>query len=272
MSSSTASSPSHITIIGYGNMGRALLDSWLANNDIDTYFYIVDPHNTPPDHQCVSHSATINQKNAQSEIIVLAIKPQIMDEVCGNLKEHLNPESLIISIAAGQSIAALEGQLGADQPIARIMPNTPAAIGKGMSVGCINQKTSTQQQSWANQLFECTGLIKWINDEYLMDAVTALSGSGPAYLFHMIESLAHAGVQSGLPENLAATLARQTIIGSAALAEANPDTPIKALRQNVTSPKGTTEAGLSILMNGELQEILDRTIAAATARSKELGD
>ena len=152
------------------------------------------------------------------------------------------------------------------------MPNTPAAIGKGMTVAVANSNVSLENSNKAKDLLKTTGKFEWADEEEMMDAVTALSGSGPAYVFHLIEMLAKAGAENGLPENLAMTLARQTVIGAAALAEAEPQTKPETLRENVTSPGGTTEAALRILMDGRAQSLLNETLAAAKHRSEELSE
>lgn len=205
-----------------------------------------------------------------ADIFILAVKPQIMNEVCQTLKDKISKETLVLSIAAGQKIRNFERHFGPDQPVIRVMPNTPAAIGQGISVAVANGNVSSEQREIASTLLNSIGFVEWVENESLMDAVTALSGSGPAYVFHLIEAMAKAGVETGLSPNFAMKLARQTVIGSAALAAAEADTTAEQLRKNVTSPGGTTAAALDILMNGEMQDVFNRALAAATARSKEL--
>lgn len=259
-----------IALIGCGKMGSALLRGWI-NADIARSIFVVEPGGLPAEFQNIPNLHTLAgiADLGDIDICVLAVKPQIMKDVCESLRSKIAPTTMILSIAAGQTIANFETYFGAAQPVIRSMPNTPAAIGAGMVVAIANQATSSDHQAIADKLLKTIGIVEWAKDESIMDAVTALSGSGPAYVFHLIEVMAEAGVQSGLSPDFAMVLARQTVIGSAALAAAEPDTSATQLRQNVTSPGGTTEAALNILMN-EMQGIFNRALAAATARSKEL--
>lgn len=249
-------------------MGAALLQGWQSSN-IKADFLVIDPSKKPKKAAYASDISKAKSALAKTDLIILAIKPQTMAEACRDLKKHITGKTPILSIAAGQSIAKIQKHLHASQPIIRTMPNTPAAIGKGITVALANKSVTTKTKSLAEKLLTCAGKLEWIKTEKLFDAVTALSGSGPAYIFYLIEVLTKAGTNSGLPKPLAQNLARQTIIGSAALAEFSKETP-ETLRKNVTSPGGTTEAALKILMNGEMQKIFDKALAAATARSKEL--
>jgi pyrroline-5-carboxylate reductase len=264
----------HITLVGYGKMGQALLEGWL-NSPINAKFTIIDPQidkkleNTPLK---THYSSTEDAQSAlnTTKMVILAVKPQIMANVCAELKPHIAPDAAIMSIAAGQTIANFERYFSPSQPIIRTMPNTPAAIGKGMSIAVANTRIRAQQKELAEALLTSAGKIEWVQDENLLDAVTAVSGSGPAYVFHLIEILTKSAESAGLTPALAATLARQTVIGAAALAENEPETPAATLRENVTSPGGTTAAALEILMNGEWQDIFDRAIAAAKDRGQAL--
>jgi pyrroline-5-carboxylate reductase len=201
--------------------------------------------------------------------IVLAVKPQSMDSV---VPAYAGPAAtaLTISIAAGKSIAYYEKLLGDSRAIVRVMPNTPAAVGRGMAVCVANAKTTEAQRTRTSQLMAAVGDVAWIEDESLMDAVTALSGSGPAYAFLLVECMAKAGEAVGLAPDLAMRLARQTMIGSGELMRlASEDAGI--LRKNVTSPGGTTEAALKVLMGDPgLEALMIRAIAAATKRGQEL--
>ncbi|PZQ45538.1 MAG: pyrroline-5-carboxylate reductase, partial [Micavibrio aeruginosavorus] len=161
-------------------------------------------------------------------------------------------------------------RFGEQQPIVRAMPNTPASIGKGMSVAGAAHGTSEDIMLTAHKLLSALGLVEWVKDEGLLDPVTAVSGSGPAYVFYLIEALAEAGLQAGLDKDFAMTLARQTVVGAAALAEHDAEIPAHRLRENVTSPNGTTAAALSVLMDGRLQDVMNEAVAAATKRGKEL--
>ena len=254
-------------------MGSALLQGWL-NSNIEAQFVVIDPHtpekfkNHPGVYWCAEEIGNCPDVIEPSDMFVFAIKPQIIEEACMGL--GYDRDCCMLSIAAGKSLSYFENFFGNTQPIIRAMPNTPAAIGKGMSIAIANSATTDEQKFLAAQLLETAGQLEWIDDESLMDAVTALSGSGPAYVFYLIEMLASAGTKAGLPEDMATTLARQTVIGAAALAEADPQTGAATLRQNVTSPGGTTEAALNILMDGTVQDVFDKALEAATTRSKEL--
>lgn len=253
-----------------------MLQGWL-NSDITATYSIVEPYGQPDFTKSITTIAygktvaDIKDQIADSDICILAVKPQMMMEVCEALKHVINKNCLILSIAAGQTIANFEDYFGADQPIIRVMPNTPAAIGKGMSVAVPNSYPTNEQKDIVTKLLNCSGKTEWVKDESLMNAVTAVSGSGPAYIFHLIEALAAAGEEVGLEPDLAMTLARQTVIGSAALAGSEADTPAKTLRENVTSPGGTTAAALDVLMDGRFQKILNEALTAAKTRGEELG-
>jgi pyrroline-5-carboxylate reductase len=262
--------PTHITLVGCGKMGQALLEGWL-NGPINAKFTIIDPNTAQNQENTPKTSYFSNVSEAKSalnstKIVILAVKPQIMSNICAELKSHIAPDAAIISIAAGQTIANFESYFFPNQPIVRTMPNTPAAIGKGMSVAIANKHVRAGHKETAEALLTCAGKVEWIQDENLLDAVTAISGSGPAYIFHLIEILAQSGEKAGLSPSLATTLARQTVIGAAALAESTPEMDATTLRENVTSPGGTTAAALEILMNGEWQDIFDRAINAAKQR------
>jgi pyrroline-5-carboxylate reductase len=254
-----------ILLVGVGKMGGALLTGWSNNTSyiISTF----DPYNSDADYQFSSDI------KSNFDVVILAVKPQIMDDVAANLKHLITPETLTLSIAAGKTISFYEDILGNDRPIIRAMPNTPALIGKGITVLCGNKNVTSSQKDLALDLLSSVGLTEWIDVEELMDAVTAVSGSGPAYIFHMIEAMTAAGINSGLSSLLAEKLARQTVIGSAALAESDKETPISHLRENVTSKGGTTEAALKILMSDDgLTELMTRAILDAKKRGKELAE
>lgn len=265
-----------LALIGCGKMGGALLRGWLAQEGQER-ITVLEPGLLPDfvDHPRVTHVQTIDDflKAAPPEGLVLAVKPQVMAGVCESLRPAVGPETLVISIAAGRTIESFHRIFGAAQPVIRAMPNTPAAIGKGMSVAVASASVTQAQKARAEALLRVTGRLEWVEDEGLMDAVTAVSGSGPAYVFALIEALAQGGVQAGLHPDLAMTLARQTVIGAAALAGIEANTPARTLRQNVTSPGGTTEAALEVLLSGEegLNSLLARAVAAAVNRGRELG-
>lgn len=257
-----------LLLIGCGKMGSALLSSWLSDQLI-SYAHVVEPNAAVPTHSRVAHHPSLDVYDGKPDMVVLAVKPQIMQQVCTDLAPLLPKTTPILSIAAGQSLANFEQYFGPDRPVIRAMPNTPAAIGKGMSVAIANDQTTEAHRRIAQNLLSAAGEFVWLSDESQMDAVTAVSGSGPAYVFYFMEALCAAAVAAGLPEDQAMILARQTVIGSAALAE-NDHSPPALLRRNVTSPGGTTEAALSVLMDGQFEEIVTKAVAAATARSKEL--
>ncbi len=259
-----------ITLLGCGKMGSALLRGWLTSG-MKAVFHVVEPYGLPQEFAGVSsihHHAEAKDAPA-SDVYILAVKPQVMDEACRALKAP--NDSLVLSIAAGQTIAGFEKRFGTAMAIIRTMPNTPAAIGKGITVAVANPNVNSEQKDMATRLLRAAGQVEWLDDEGLMDAVTAVSGSGPAYVFLMIEALGVAGEKAGLPKDLAMKLARQTVIGAAALAEADGDTDAMTLRRNVTSPGGTTEAALKVLMeDGRLQALMNEAVLVAERRGKEL--
>ena len=208
-------------------------------------------------------------KVAAAAAIVIAVKPQTAPEAVPPLARYVGKNTLVLSIMAGRTIGFLEKALpGA--AIVRAMPNTPAAIGRGITVACPNGKVSARQRKLASDLLAAIGTVEWANDETLMDAVTAVSGSGPAYVFLLAEAMTKAGIAAGLPADLAATLARETVAGSGELLHRSP-LDAATLRQNVTSPGGTTAAALAVLMGpGGFDELLTKAIAAATRRGREL--
>lgn len=274
MSPLAPSSPLSIGIAGYGKMGGAMTMAWVQSPFV-RQISILDPFpliDEIPNKEKVAgytEPAAFLKDSSQWDILVLAVKPQSMDALCGSLKD-LRKDLPILSIAAGKSLGYFAAKFGETQPVIRAMPNTPAAIGKGMSVAVASPAISAETKANVNFLVSCFGKMEWVKDENLMDAVTAVSGSGPAYVFYLIESLAQAGVASGLDKDFAVTLARQTVIGAAALAEDSLDMSAEKLRENVTSPNGTTAAALSSLMDGRFQDVLNEAVAKATARSKEL--
>lgn len=254
-------------------MGGALLDGWLANGLDPRATIILDPF--PSDALKQIEGLTLvtdgSYQGAAPRAVVLAVKPQMMDEALPSVSAMAGPATLFISIAAGKPIAYFEGLLGAATPIVRVMPNTPAAVGAGASALIANAGCSDADKALATALTDAAGISVWLDHEDQMDAVTGVSGSGPAYVFHMIEALTAAAETEGLAPDLALALARQTVIGAAALAAASPETA-ETLRVNVTSPKGTTEAGLVALMDSKsgLTSLLQKTVAAAANRSREL--
>ena len=205
-------------------------------------------------------------------VIVLAVKPQAMDGVVHSYRRFTTPETVFLSIAAGKTLAYFGRHLGDQAAVIRAMPNTPAAIGRGITVGCPNPHVSATQIALCDRLLAAAGEVAWVDDEALIDGATAVSGSGPAYVFLLIECLAKAGIAAGLPAELAMRLARITVSGAGELARLSSEAA-ETLRQNVTSPGGTTRAALDVLMAPDgLEALLAKAVAAAAARSRELAE
>ncbi len=204
------------------------------------------------------------------DIVVFAVKPQSMDAVAPAYRRFAGPGAVFLSIAAGKTLGYFEDKLGDRAAIVRAMPNTPAAVRRGITVACPNGLVTAEQKQLCNELLLVVSEVAWIKDESLLDAVTALSGSGPAYVFLLVECMAKAGIEAGLPEDLADQLALATVSGSGELLRLS-DEPPEVLRQNVTSPGGTTAAALKVLMADDaLQPLLSKAVAAAAKRSREL--
>jgi pyrroline-5-carboxylate reductase len=258
-----------IALAGAGKMGGAMLTGWLAGSLDAKQVVVIEPMPSADISALVANGVRLNPRDAtRVETLVVAVKPQSFREAGAQLKSLISPTTLVVSIMAGTTIAALREVCGG--AVVRAMPNTPAAIGRGITVAVPAKNVSAAQRATADALLRATGSVEWVADESLMDAVTAVSGSGPAYIFLLAEELARAGVAAGLPEELATKLARETVAGSGELLRRS-DLSAATLRQNVTSPGGTTAAALSVLMAEDgLQQLMIRAIAAATARSKEL--
>ena len=258
-----------IALAGAGKMGGAMLAGWLAGGLDPTQVVVIEPMPSAEITALAARGVRLNPKDIASvETLVVAVKPQSFREAGVQLRSLVGPTTLVVSIMAGTTIAALSEVCGG--AVVRTMPNTPAAIGRGITVAVPASNVSAAQRATADALLRATGSVEWVDDERLMDAVTAVSGSGPAYIFLLAEELARAGVAAGLPEELATKLARETVAGSGELLHRS-DLSAPTLRQNVTSPGGTTAAALSVLMAEDgLQQLMIRAIAAATARSKEL--
>jgi pyrroline-5-carboxylate reductase len=261
----------NLVLVGAGKMGGAMLAGWLAGGLDPRRAIVIEPM---PSDELTALAARGVQVNPLSSgvtaAIVIAVKPQGAADAMASLASMVGPQTVAVSIMAGRPLAFLEQHLPAGTAAVRAMPNTPAAIGRGMTVAVPNARVSAGQRDLAHQLLAAIGAVEWVADEALMDAVTAVSGSGPAYVFLLAEALAKAGVAAGLPPELAAKLARETVSGSGELLHTSP-LDAAVLRQNVTSPGGTTAAALSVLMaEPGLQALLDRAIDAATKRSREL--
>jgi len=273
-SSVTAASPltnlnGTIALAGAGKMGGAMLTGWLAGGLDANRVIVVEPFPADDIKALAAKGVRINPKDAgTADTLVVAVKPQMFREAGPALKKLVGPGTLVVSIMAGTPIAVLEAVCGG--MVVRAMPNTPAAIGRGITVAVAAKNVSAAQRATADALLRATGSVEWVDDESLMDAVTAVSGSGPAYVFLLAEELARAGVEAGLPAELATKLARETVAGSGELLHRS-EQDSATLRQNVTSPGGTTAAALEVLMGQDgMQPLMIRAIAAATKRSKEL--
>ena len=261
-----------VLLCGAGKMGSALLQGWIAHGLEANKVTVIEPNPSKWLMSLKNHGLNLNSRIiAEPEICIIAVKPQNVKKVTLELNLKQKRNVLFLSIAAGIKIARLEEFLGAESAIIRAMPNTPASIRKGVSCLIQNHRVTDAQMDLTEALFSVVGKTIRLNDESQMDAVTAISGSGPAYIFYMIEVLTLAGINLGLEPNLAQKLATLTVSGAGLLAEISDSAPNK-LRNNVTSPNGTTEAALKVLMDKEkgLSPLIRDAVAAANARSKEL--
>jgi pyrroline-5-carboxylate reductase len=263
-----------VVLVGCGNMGSALLSGWLDGGLSAGAVTVVEPDERQTRlafQRGVTVVADARAVAQAADAVVLAVKPQTVEAVLPAYAGFAAAGSAFLSIVAGKPIAALAAGLGEGAAVVRAMPNTPAAVRRGISVACANAATSERQKALCGELLAAVGSVLWVDDETLLDPVTAVSGSGPAYVFLLSECLARAGEEAGLPADFAQRLARETVAGAGELL-ARSDLSAETLRRNVTSPGGTTAAALSVLMaedNG-LQPLLGRAVAAATRRSREL--
>jgi pyrroline-5-carboxylate reductase len=269
-----ASSPcaGNVVLVGAGKMGGALLQGWIGLGIDPACIVAIEPQPAASIAALSARGVRINPDPASicADAIVIAVKPQIAAEIMPNVASLVSASAVVISIMAGRTIEFLAGALPRNAAVVRAMPNTPAAIGRGITVAIANSRVSSAQRQLADALLRATGAVEWIDDEAMMDAVTAVSGSGPAYVFLLTESLARAGEKAGLPAELAMRLARATVAGSGELLHRS-SIDAAVLRQNVTSPGGTTAAALDVLMAPDgLGFLMERAIAAATRRSREL--
>jgi pyrroline-5-carboxylate reductase len=266
---------SSILLLGSGKMGGALLRGWLAHGVAAGDVVVVEPAT-----EAAAGVAALGVRVVRAvaelpvgflpAVAVLAVKPQILGEAVRPLLPLMGPGAVVLSIAAGKTMADLAALLGPDTPVVRAMPNLPASVGRGMQVAVANANVVAAMRRRCETLLGAVGDVAWIEDESLMDAVTAVSGSGPAYVFLLIECLAEAGVAAGLPIALATQLARATVTGAGELAF-QARKPAADLRREVTSPGGTTEAALRVLMADDgLKPLMCRAVQAAAARSREL--
>lgn len=263
-----------LLLVGAGKMGGALLEGWLRQGLDPTHVFVCDP-NPPPEvaafiarHRIGTGASA--ELPAKPSVILLAVKPQVIDEVLPSVAPLMGKQTVVLSIAAGRTIASLQRHLLEGSAIVRSMPNTAASVGHSMTVACAGTAVTRDQALECNMLLEAVGQVVWVDDESLLDVVTAISGNGPAYVYLLAECLAEAGRKAGLDTDLANQLARATVEGAGELLRRSDLSPAE-LRANVTSSKGTTAAALEVLMGKDgLQELLSRAIAAAIRRSREL--
>ena len=261
-----------LVIVGAGKMGGALLEGWLRLGLDPKNIAVLEPQPGPQISALGRRGLQINPSASaltNVEAIVIAVKPQIAAGALPPLASMIGAATVVVSIMAGRTIRSIASALDRPCALVRAMPNTPAAIGRGITVA-VAQGANDAQRDLAHRLLSATGAVEWVEDETLMDPVTAVSGSGPAYVFLLAETLAQAGVAAGLPPALAAKLARETVAGSGELLHREA-TEASVLRQNVTSPGGTTAAALDVLMGKDgLAALMKVAVAAATRRSREL--
>lgn len=270
-----------LVLVGCGNMGAALLAGWLENGLSPSAVHTVDPLTDP----LVPHKlagvyrdpgdffAVCEDKGISPSALVLAVKPQYMADAVEPYRSKIPVDCLVISIAAGLKEAFYRSVFGVDQPLVRVMPNTPAAVGFGASLLCDLGGTNPLHRSMAESMLNTVGVYAWVDDESKIDSLTGVTGSGPAYVFLLIEALAAAGVDQGFTLDQAEEMAKQVVLGAATLASTSGQSPM-TLRENVTSPGGVTKAALDILMKPKdgLVDLLIEACRAGTARAKELGE
>lgn len=260
-----------LVLLGCGKMGSAMLAGWLAGGLPPASVWVMEPY---PSEWLRGTGVHLNEELPERPAIVLvAVKPQMMAEALPSLAAMGNGGALFVSVAAGITIKTFENILGAQTPIVRAMPNTPAAISQGITAIAGNRVAGQRALDEAEILLRAVGDVVRLPEESFIDAVTGVSGSGPAYVFHMIETLAAAGEAEGLPAEIAMQLAKATVAGAGALAMQSEETPTQ-LRINVTSPNGTTQAALEVLMNEQdgFPALLKRAVKAAADRSRELAN
>lgn len=264
--------PASLVLAGAGKMGGAMLAGWLEAGLDPRATTIIDPVPARPIVDlCARHGIRLNPAEPEpGAVLVLAIKPQGLEAAAPGLDRLVGPDTLLVSILAGKTIADLRARLPRARAVVRAMPNLPASIGRGATGACANAEVTPAQRDAADALFAANGTVAWLADEAQIDAVTAVSGSGPAYVFLLVEALADAGIAEGLEPSVAQALARATVSGAGALLEASPEEAAE-LRRNVTSPGGTTAAALDVLMRPDgLAPLLREAVAAARRRAAEL--
>lgn len=265
-----------LVLVGAGKMGGAMLEGWLERGVAPDSVCIVDPAPAKEMQALLErrgvawHSAL--PSDVRAGVIILAVKPQMMASVAPGISSGVDANTVVVSIAAGTPVTFFEDTFGRDVPVVRVMPNTPAQVGRGISAGFANAVVTQDQKSLVAELMQAVGRFVWVDAEQQIDFVTAISGSGPAYVFHMAEAMAAAGVELGLDADVAAELARHTVCGAGELMYQSPLSP-EVLRQNVTSPGGTTAAALDVLMGeNALTELMVKAAKAAAQRAKELSE
>ncbi|MFY0992247.1 pyrroline-5-carboxylate reductase [Halomonas sp. C05BenzN] len=267
---------SRITFIGAGNMASAIIGGMIDNGFPPAAITATSPSDAflAPVHERYGiHTSTDNAAAvSQADVVVLAVKPQVMREVCEGLRDVVQRRRpLVISVAAGLDAESLERWLGGDLAVVRCMPNTPSLVGAGAAGLFANDRVSKEQRRVATELLEAVGLVEWVEEEALLDAVTAVSGSGPAYFFLMLEAMEEAGVSLGLPAETARRLAMQTALGAAKMAQQSDKTPAE-LKRNVMSPGGTTERAIEHLEGANLRRIMREALDACASRAREMSD
>ncbi len=266
--------PRTLVLVGAGKMGGAMLEGWLRVGLDPAGTTVVDPRiSEEMAGFCRSQGIALNPAEPMRapDVLVLATKPQSLDDAAQAVDRILGPGTLVVSILAGKTVADLRARLPRARAVVRAMPNLPASIGRGATGAAASPEVDEAQRRIADTLLRCNGVVEWVPTEDLIDAVTALSGSGPAYVFHLVECLAEAGVAAGLPAELSGRLARATVSGAGELLQQS-DLDAGTLRQNVTSPGGTTAAALEVLMrdpNG-MKALMREAVAAAKRRAEEL--
>lgn len=265
---------SKITFIGAGNMASAIIGGLVHAGVPANNISAADPYQPSLDKLASTFGVHINSDNQQviqgANVLVLAVKPQQLKDVCADIQEAVaKNKPLVISIAAGITVGSLEQWLGQETAIVRCMPNTPALIGRAASALMANQHVSQPQKDLASQLLLAVGSVDWVEKEELLDAVTAVSGSGPAYFFKVMEAMIEAGVELGLSREVAENLTLQTALGAAKMARTS-DVDVVELRRRVTSPNGTTQAAIEVLEQNGVSELFSKALKAADARSKSL--
>jgi pyrroline-5-carboxylate reductase len=273
MSSTAFSSANPLVLVGAGNMGGAMLSGWLRNGVAGSAVVVVDPGPSPAMLSVIGEAGashvTAVPEGLTAAVLFLAVKPQVMESALPSVRSVVGPETVVVSVAAGKTLAFLERHLG-EAAMVRAMPNTPAMVGRGVTGAFANACVSEGQRAQVDSLLRVSGPVEWVPTEADIDAVTALSGSGPAYVFYLVECMAEAGRKLGLQADLAMRLARETVAGAGELLHQSPDDAAR-LRQNVTSPGGTTAAALAVLMGEDgMQPLFDEAIAAARKRAEEL--